>query len=48
MATDPSLTEKMMNNLSISRYLERITDCATDIAGNVVFIGDGSIIRHQH
>lgn len=48
IASDPSQTEIMMNFLSISRYLERIADYATNIAENVVFIGDGSIIRHQH
>jgi phosphate transport system protein len=44
---DPSQTEKLINFLSVSRYLERIADYATNIAENVVFISEGSIIRHQ-
>lgn len=47
IASDPAQTEMLINFLSISRYLERIADYATNIAENVVFIGEGSIIRHQ-
>ncbi|MDX9759894.1 MAG: phosphate signaling complex protein PhoU [Bacteroidota bacterium] len=48
IASDAAQTEMLINFLSISRYLERIADYATNIAENVVFIGEGSIIRHQH
>lgn len=44
---DPSQAEKYLNFLSISRYLERIADYATNIAEDVVYIGEGRIIRHQ-
>ena len=33
--------------LSISRYLERMADLATNIAEDVVFLVDGEVIRHQ-
>lgn len=44
---DSSQTEKLINYLSISRYLERIADLATNIAEDVVYIQEGRIIRHQ-
>ncbi len=44
---EPFHAEKLLNFLSISRYLERIADYATNIAEDVVFIGEGRIIRHQ-
>jgi phosphate transport system protein len=44
---DPTQAEKLLNLLSISRYLERIADYATNIAEYVVYIGEGRIIRHQ-
>lgn len=47
IVAEPMLTDKLINFLSISRYLERIADYATNIAENVVFIGEGSIIRHR-
>lgn len=33
--------------LSVSRYMERIADYATNIAEDVVFMVDGEVIRHQ-
>ncbi|MFZ1728887.1 MAG: phosphate signaling complex protein PhoU [Bacteroidota bacterium] len=44
---DPLQAEKFLNYLSVSRYLERIADYATNIAEDVVYIGEGRIIRHQ-
>jgi phosphate transport system protein len=44
---DSSQTDKLINYLSISRYLERIADLATNIAEDVVYIQEGRIIRHQ-
>ena len=39
--------EELIPLLSVSRYLERIADLATNIAEDVVFMVDGEIIRHQ-
>ncbi len=36
-----------MQLLSVSRYLERIADLATNIAEDVVFMVDGDVIRHR-
>lgn len=47
IVVDPSQTDKLINFLSISRYLERIGDYATNIAESVVFIAEGHIIRHR-
>ncbi len=47
LLAEPAQSEKLLNFLSISRYLERIADYATNIAEDVVFIGEGRIIRHQ-
>ncbi|MBR9978511.1 MAG: phosphate signaling complex protein PhoU [Bacteroidetes bacterium] len=48
IVADPSQTDKLINFLSISRYLERIGDYATNLAESVVFIAEGNIIRHQN
>ena len=39
--------ESLMQYLSISRYLERIADHASNIAEDVVYLIEGSIIRHK-
>jgi phosphate transport system protein len=44
---DPSRTESMLQILSVSRYLERIGDSATNIAEDVYYLVEGKIIRHQ-
>lgn len=44
---DPDQVEGMIQLLSVSRYLERIADLATNIAEDVVFMVDGEVIRHQ-
>jgi phosphate transport system protein len=36
-----------MQLLSVSRYLERMADLATNIAEDVVFMVDGEIVRHR-
>jgi phosphate transport system protein len=39
--------ESLMQYLSVSRYLERIADHASNIAEDVVYLIEGSIIRHK-
>ncbi|MEM1181427.1 MAG: phosphate signaling complex protein PhoU [Acidobacteriota bacterium] len=36
-----------MQLLSVSRYLERIADLATNIAEDVLFMVDGEVVRHR-
>jgi len=43
----PEQAERLIHLLSISRYLERMADYATNIAENVVYISEGEIIRHR-
>ena len=43
---NPAMTGRLLNVLGIARHLERIADCATNIAEVVVYIDSGSIIRH--
>ncbi len=43
----PDRTEEIIQVLSVSRYLERIADQATNIAEDVVFMVEGEVIRHQ-
>ncbi len=43
---DPERTETLIHYLSVSRYLERIADHATNIAEDVIYLVDGDIVRH--
>lgn len=43
----PDQVELYIQLLSVSRYLERMADLATNIAEDVVFMVDGQVIRHQ-
>lgn len=45
--SDMKLIDPLIQLLSVSRYLERIADLATNIAEEVVFMVEGEIIRHQ-
>ncbi|MDT8446315.1 MAG: phosphate signaling complex protein PhoU [bacterium] len=44
---DPSRVKIMLQYASISRYLERIADLASNIAEDVIYLVEGAIIRHQ-
>ncbi len=44
---DSSTTERAINLLSTSRYLERIADLSTNIAEDVIFMIDGNVVRHD-
>ncbi|MGH8015609.1 MAG: phosphate signaling complex protein PhoU, partial [Candidatus Zixiibacteriota bacterium] len=44
---DPQSVEYFINLLGVSRYLERIADHATNIAEDVVYLVEGTIVRHQ-
>ncbi|MBN1981909.1 MAG: phosphate signaling complex protein PhoU [Chitinivibrionales bacterium] len=44
---DPSVCELMLQYLSISRYLERVADHATNIAEDVIYMIEGTIVRHR-
>jgi len=43
----PEQIDALILYLSISRYMERIADLATNIAEDVVYLIDGEIIRHH-
>jgi len=45
--THPDQTESLIHTLSVSRHLERIADHATNIAEDVIYMIDGSIVRHK-
>jgi phosphate transport system protein len=47
LVAHPERTEEIIQILSVSRYLERIADQATNIAEDVVFMVEGEVIRHQ-
>ncbi len=43
----PEHVEQLLSYLSVSRYLERIADHATNIAEDVMYLIDGEIVRHR-
>jgi phosphate transport system protein len=43
---DPTRTDVLIHHLSVSRYLERIADHATNIAEDVIYLVEGAIVRH--
>ena len=47
MQEDTARVEAQVQILSISRYLERIADQATNIAEDVIFMTDGEVVRHR-
>ncbi len=44
---DPGAVAVSMQFLSISRYLERMADLATNIAEDVIFMVQGEVVRHR-
>jgi phosphate transport system protein len=47
MQTYPGQVEPGMHVFSISRHVERIADCATNIAEDVIYLVEGEIARHH-
>jgi phosphate transport system protein len=47
MSENSLLVERGMSLVSATRNLERIADLATNIAEDVIFMADGTIIRHR-
>ena len=43
---EPQHVRPLMRVLAVSRNLERIADCATNIAEDVIYMSEGRIIRH--
>ncbi len=43
----PEQVRPLMRLLAVSRNLERIADCATNIAEDVIYMSEGRIIRHN-
>lgn len=43
----PETIDTVLNFLTVSRYLERISDLATNIAEDVIYLNQGQIVRHQ-
>lgn len=43
---EPQNVRPLMRLLAVSRNLERIADCATNIAEDVIYMSEGRIIRH--
>ena len=47
MQSRPELIEPGMHMFSVSRHIERIGDCATNIAEDVIYLVEGEIARHH-
>lgn len=47
MREQPAAVGRAVNNLTVSRCLERIADLATNVAEDVIFLVEGSVVRHQ-
>ncbi|MGE0435276.1 MAG: phosphate signaling complex protein PhoU [Planctomycetota bacterium] len=44
---DPEEIERLLQILTISRYLERIADHTTNIAEDIIYMIEGEIVRHR-
>jgi len=47
MQAQPDTIEAGLHAFSISRHIERIADCATNIAEDVIYLVEGEIARHH-
>lgn len=47
MAESPEAIPRLVQQLSVSRYLERIADHVTNIAEDVIYLVEGRIVRHE-
>ncbi|HUP21717.1 MAG TPA: phosphate signaling complex protein PhoU [Thermoanaerobaculia bacterium] len=47
ISEEPDRGEELLQLLSVSRYLERMADQATNVAEDVVFMVEGEVIRHR-
>lgn len=47
MKTGPTMVESGVSLFSVARHLERISDHATNIAEDVVYLVDGEMVRHR-
>jgi len=45
---DPQETERILPLLLVARHLERIADLVTNIAEDVIYMVEGTIVRHEH
>ena len=43
----PEQTDQLVEYLRVCRHLERIADHATNIAEDVIYMIEGSIVRHR-
>ncbi|RPH96168.1 phosphate signaling complex protein PhoU [candidate division KSB1 bacterium] len=43
----PQLVEEYVHLLSVTRYLERVADQATNIAEDVIYMVEGTVVRHH-
>jgi phosphate transport system protein len=48
ISQQPEHIDGLISYLSISRYLERIADLATNVAEDVIYLVDGRIVRHKN
>ena len=44
---NPDRVQPLLRLLAVSRNLERIADCATNIAEDVIYMVEGKIVRHR-
>jgi phosphate transport system protein len=43
---NPEMIDTVLNYLTVSRHLERVADLATNIAEDVIYLNEGTIVRH--
>ena len=47
MSSDPQATPRAIPLILISRHLERISDHATNIAEDVIYMVEGQVVKHH-